>query len=454
MEAQVVATWSVILALNCLWVIPAVHMWNRRHLEPIRSRRPRLLLATAYLTCMFVIWECVVPIFRDRITVAAYGFVTGFFLAACIETFTFFCFSLYVAYRRTLNQIRFGGESSDAKSRQWLLVSNWLLQDRVALMWVTAQSLVLFAIQLAYLSHYPKLWNMSVRAGEEDPIASGSSAFRNIAVFRVMATIVIAIVVSVLLRGVRDAFGTVEMMKKAGLSGVVGLGLFAAFGKILAQITTLDIPSMITVVTINSSLWWILARPVMDTRRVIGATTSHTSRIERNKEAFEKFLTTPEGFTAFKAHLQTEFSVESLLFWAAVRKFRSEFTKENGLSAARSIYNDFLALDAPLQINVSGSSLNHFKGIFEKAGSDQAVNANMFDNASDQMIDLMEANSLARFRNSNQGRLWTKFKEKHVPMQVVLSEAATEELIRHPSSVPPAGISTSTLQPAVVQAKQ
>ncbi|XXQ36739.1 RGS domain-containing protein [Plasmodiophora brassicae] len=430
-DTLVVGVWSAILAVTCgLWGIPAVLLWNRRHLEPIRSRRPHLLLAVAYFMLLLAVWVCVSTVFRDRISVAVNGFVNGFFLETVLETFTFFSFSLYVAYRRTLSQIKFDEDASGSNQRRWLRISTWLLKDSVAFAWVASQALILFAIEVAYVSDHPQLWHMTILDGTNDPT---SNTYRNIAAYRSMVTAFLAIVVSVLLRGVSDAFGTVDMMKKTGLTGLIGLVIYAGFYRILGPISPLGIPQMISVLACNSALWFVMGRPLVDTYR---ASTSSASRKESSSksdhilETFEEFLATTDGFAAFKAHLQTEFAVESLLFWAAVRKFQAEFTNDpNGVDAARSIYSDFLANNAPLQINLPSTSFRHFQNIFANADLAGNIEANMFDRASEQMVILMETNSLARFQKSKNGHVWTEFIENGGPMPIPLSDTTTDNVL-------------------------
>ncbi|CEO98902.1 RGS domain-containing protein [Plasmodiophora brassicae] len=453
--------WSVILAVNCLWTIPSAQMWFRRHLEPIRSRRPALLMSSVCMIVLFDLWTCAVPIVRQQITVAVYGIVTGCLLVTAMEMFTFFCFSLYVAYRRTTIQVKVGSDSpgtATRTTRRWITISTWVLKDRVALLWVAVQVLVVFVIQVVYLSNYPHLWQMPYSDGQRDPTAA---MFLNIAFFRCIVTMLVAVVVTGLLRGVSDAFGTVDMLKKvglaglAGLSGLVGVTLLTTASEVHASVSTLDLPSIIAILASNVALWLMLGRPLLDTYKALPeAEIPHMSRLERNLNAFRQFLETLEGFAAFKAHLQTEFAVESLLFWAAARKFKREFTKGTGAVAARSIYDGFLAPDAPLQINLPGESFRHFRSVFveaDVAGQDDYVHASMFDAAAEQMLALMQVNSLARFKSSNKGcRVWAKFAENIVPMQMAVPDTMSGDIMRQAGFVTPGP--TATLQhPAAIQ---
>ncbi|CEP00024.1 unnamed protein product (mitochondrion) [Plasmodiophora brassicae] len=422
-----VGVWSVILALNCLWLVAAVLLWNRRCLEPVRSRRPRLLLAVAYLFVLLDLWVCLGTVFIDHVPMAVSGIMNGLFLEGTLETFTFFCFSLYVAYRRTLSQIKIGEDASDNARRKWIAISTWLLKDHVAFMWVANQALILLVVHLIYLAYYPQLWHVSVRTGVDDPT---SGAFRNIAAYRSMATALIAVIVSINLRGVSDAFGTVDMMKRTGLAGLVGLVMYAGLYKTMGSISPFALQSLVAVIACNACLWFVMGRPLLDTYRPVSAVSlKDPSNPERNLETFEDFLTTPKGFAAFQEHLQTEFAVESLLFWAAVRKFRCEFTRdERGMAAAQFIYESFLTPTSPLQVNLPSSSFREFAAIFENAAATGRVNADMFNGASDQMLKLMEVNSLARFQKSSKGHIWAEFDSK-ARAPVPLSDTTTDDII-------------------------
>jgi hypothetical protein len=85
------------------------------------------------------------------------------------------------------------------------------------------------------------------------------------------------------------------------------------------------------------------------------------SRSSNLKDELIHVLDTTEGFDAFYEFLKEELAIENLVFWKTSREYRKNFGKEGITHAgkpqtseeyARYIYQEFIADDAPLQVNI------------------------------------------------------------------------------------------------------
>jgi hypothetical protein len=84
--------------------------------------------------------------------------------------------------------------------------------------------------------------------------------------------------------------------------------------------------------------------------------------VEELSKEFLELLLDPKGEQLFKGYLVKEFSVENLLFWKTVRRFKEIYTSENGhldekrlLHHSVKIYKQFVSMYAPLSINISSA---------------------------------------------------------------------------------------------------
>ncbi len=79
-----------------------------------------------------------------------------------------------------------------------------------------------------------------------------------------------------------------------------------------------------------------------------------------------KILMKKKARNIFRSFLVSMHSVESLLFWIAVEKYRKITDKEERQVRLRQIYAKFFSRDSPYEINVSG----HTKDAVKKAQDD------------------------------------------------------------------------------------
>nr|CUU97673.1 hypothetical transcript [Hymenolepis microstoma] len=110
--------------------------------------------------------------------------------------------------------------------------------------------------------------------------------------------------------------------------------------------------------------------------------------------SFDNLLWDPNGCQAFKAFLEKEFSSENLRFWLSVNAF--QFSPIYNLKAsAQRIYEEFLAPNAPSEINIDCTT---------RANTVEAVKNPtrfVFVEAKQQIYKLMKSDSYVRFLRSD-----------------------------------------------------
>eukprot|EP00474_Spongospora_subterranea_P001871 CRZ02329.1 hypothetical protein [Spongospora subterranea] len=139
---------------------------------------------------------------------------------------------------------------------------------------------------------------------------------------------------------------------------------------------------------------------------------------DTKQHELERFLRTEKGFAAFKAHLMKEFSVENLLFWSDVQKFKASCTGDSQMTSstlqiANDIYHKYLAEEAPLEVNLPSELIKQFRQeIFVLSLDGSTINSNTFDKAAFQILELMKVDSLKRFLLTNPPS-WSEFQEEN-----------------------------------------
>lgn len=214
-------------------------------------------------------------------------------------------------------------------------------------------------------------------------------------------------------------------LRKVGWCTLVAITVFISTKDALNAASDLYIPYMVTVSALDLCLYFLFIQPVLLARRSPprpGSSSDNVIQVESaggGVDEFIEFLRTPSCFAAFKRHLETEFSIESLLFWADVDAFRS-LPKAQMTAASEAIFDKYLRVDAPFEINLPSKSLRQFRDVlFNKGKVDvgRALSDTMFDAAAREMLSLMRTGSLPRFQETNPN-IWSDFqyaiRERHI----------------------------------------
>ncbi|XP_046871244.1 regulator of G-protein signaling 5-like [Hypomesus transpacificus] len=114
----------------------------------------------------------------------------------------------------------------------------------------------------------------------------------------------------------------------------------------------------------------------------------------RWSESFERLLSNKYGLCAFTAFLVSEFSEENVAFYVACEDYRKIRVAAKLPAQARSIYDEFIACDAPKEVNI-----DHETRDITKANL-QAPSASCFELAQHKIYTLMEKDCYPRFLRS------------------------------------------------------
>lgn len=181
----------------------------------------------------------------------------------------------------------------------------------------------------------------------------------------------------------------------------------------------------------------------------------------------EALLKTPEGFAAFRYalaqrhsrrrmrrsppfkfrdHMKTEFAVENVLFFRDAYEFRKEFfvNSEESRRRATAIFTTYLSPDAPLEVNIPSPMSAFFRtAAFNDDGTvnDSAFKPDLFAAAAHVILQLMEVNSLDRFKQA-QPAAWNAFVARQNE-QAVLHTIHTPRFPSHRQSNSESGKRTS-----------
>ncbi|KAM8875205.1 regulator of G-protein signaling 8-like isoform 2-T2 [Spinachia spinachia] len=111
-------------------------------------------------------------------------------------------------------------------------------------------------------------------------------------------------------------------------------------------------------------------------------------------ESLEHLLQSKTGQLLFEDFLRTEYSEENLLFWLACEDYKTITSQAEMRVAAKNIYEEFVQVDAPRQINIDCVTREEIR-----ENLSQSV-ANCLDAAQRVIYRLMENDCYPRFLKS------------------------------------------------------
>ncbi|XP_060900187.1 regulator of G-protein signaling 5b isoform X1 [Labrus mixtus] len=112
------------------------------------------------------------------------------------------------------------------------------------------------------------------------------------------------------------------------------------------------------------------------------------------KESFDKLLSSQNGLCLFRAFLVSEFSEENIAFYLACEDYQATKPSKQA-SKAKRIYDEFIATDAPREIN-----LDHLTKAITKENMEHPGQS-CFDLAQAKIYTLMEKDCYPRFLKSS-----------------------------------------------------
>ncbi|MES1918757.1 G-protein signaling regulator protein [Bonamia ostreae] len=129
-------------------------------------------------------------------------------------------------------------------------------------------------------------------------------------------------------------------------------------------------------------------------RIILTNKNSSLSPKKRLKILFEN----PVNKALFKKHLQSEFSVENILFYDAVQDMKrkeSKYSEEDLRKAIDFIYIKYVEPNADFQVNISSKQRKNVQNKID------VLDSTIFDAAAEEIFTLMAVDSLPRFNPEN-----------------------------------------------------
>jgi hypothetical protein len=157
--------------------------------------------------------------------------------------------------------------------------------------------------------------------------------------------------------------------------------------------------------------------------------TTKVVEIVENLEKFEKMKTASHSLlhrlrevleddslrVSFERFLLREFSIEPILFWKTIRKYRLKFSKDHMNNEeiryyAKLIYEEFCKPESDFWINISEQCRENIEKALNTANPKIDEMISLFDEAEKQILDLLSNDTLARFLDQY----------KYLPAELVL----------------------------------
>ncbi|XP_076829784.1 regulator of G-protein signaling 21-like [Brachyhypopomus gauderio] len=118
------------------------------------------------------------------------------------------------------------------------------------------------------------------------------------------------------------------------------------------------------------------------------------AELDQWAQSLEKLLEYKSGVSAFREFLKSEFCEENIEFWLACEDFKLSKTPENLLTKAESIYEEFICMDSPKEVNLDFHTRSRIKQHLPHP------TLNCFDEAQRKIYQLMENDCYTRFLES------------------------------------------------------
>ncbi|TWW58316.1 regulator of G-protein signaling 8-like [Takifugu flavidus] len=119
-----------------------------------------------------------------------------------------------------------------------------------------------------------------------------------------------------------------------------------------------------------------------------------TDEVVRWSESFDHLLSHKHGLAAFRTFLKSEFSDENIEFWMACEEYKKTKSSTKLVSKANKIYQEFLDIQAPREVNIDHRTREKTKQSLEDP-SPTSLNEVQF-----KVYSLMERDSYPRFLRS------------------------------------------------------
>ncbi|KAI4886271.1 hypothetical protein NFI96_010600, partial [Prochilodus magdalenae] len=119
------------------------------------------------------------------------------------------------------------------------------------------------------------------------------------------------------------------------------------------------------------------------------------AEVQQWAQSLEKLLAHQTGLVAFKMFSKSEFCEENIEFWLACEDFRKTRTSEKLAIKANNIYEEFIRMDSPKEVNLDFHSRERISQRLQRPAK------TCFEEAQRKIYYLMENNIYPRFLESD-----------------------------------------------------
>ncbi|KAL4660121.1 regulator of G-protein signaling 4-like [Arapaima gigas] len=116
--------------------------------------------------------------------------------------------------------------------------------------------------------------------------------------------------------------------------------------------------------------------------------------VKKWAESLDNLVNHEVGLSTFKTFLKMEFSQENIEFWMACEEYKRTTSKEQLTAKAKEIYNTYVDVDSPKEVNLDAVTREETKRSLKDIGPSS------FNEAQKKIFLLMEKDSYRRFLKS------------------------------------------------------
>jgi uncharacterized membrane protein len=417
-------------------LVSGIWFFLRRAYEPIRSRRPVLVLFHIGFISFGVVLKCTAAFLNPDVQSQANSdtaapsvrvacwinlILPSLFLSFSAVMFLARAALVHVDSRISQHSIEIVSTQTTAESRARMINLSWVLVNKNTMN--STKNLILFCILVAVVTGLVPLLNVVITDSTALGIQDSRSPICLKAIINMTAfcggALAFGIVMTAIIlvvgyrRRINESLGIRQEIAVCLLAMIFSFSLIvinansedtapntfhALFGFRGYQLFELMLPVLVIV-------WQSFILPVKKSYEFnahSGKTRTHSrstgSSTEVLKESFLHLLQSESGFSIFQEFLKSELSVENILFWRDVQKFK-EMTIE-----PEAIYETYIPYKAPLCINISASVRKDLELCFEGSPEHQSLLAgvshadlDVFDEAHEEIFNLMLKDSFMRF---------------------------------------------------------
>eukprot|EP01006_Ploeotia_vitrea_P039096 TRINITY_DN66311_c4_g4_i2.p1 TRINITY_DN66311_c4_g4~~TRINITY_DN66311_c4_g4_i2.p1 ORF type:complete len:556 (-),score=324.22 TRINITY_DN66311_c4_g4_i2:198-1865(-) len=380
-----------------LWTPLAIGLtawfWRQRDVQPIKARQPKLVVVSDVMLILYAFVLCVQRIYDDSFPCLLNLYAAFFGSIVLLNLYLARCWTLWFNYNLTLKML--AGKST--------LENNFFLRNKhlISLPIITrVLAVVTFILMLPCVVLSITDSEIADLSGDECSRKWGDVV---LSVY-VALYVVLFLGFALNLRQVVDGFRIKEELRVTGVISILAVIPWFLFNNVWesANNSTFPFSTLALIVAIITAFVASTVWPLY--RSIVRPPSLDHLNIPDNVSSLDGLLTVPEGFQSFKEFLSREFSVENLLFWQEVERFRQLKAKpdtppEALISMAQSLYAKYIIRGSPFEVNLPSPIVKQLTADLKNQFVGHAEDLRR--NQSDEQLDDIPLGSLAKSRDGD-----------------------------------------------------